>query len=195
MRRHVKGYAVISLLVHSCAFGKIYRCELNNKIGFQQTPCPVMYAENIIEESKLSSKLQSISIETSALVTQPTLNPKETLVLKRNIDGHFHLEALVNGIKVNFLIDTGATMVAITEEVAKEAQLIKQEDFIVETAEGSSTSQAALVKEFKIGAATFKNINVMIIKGHTALLGMNVLSQYDINQKDDVLSLTPKPTN
>ena len=46
------------------------------------------------------------------------LGENSTVVLKRGLDGHYRAEALINGEKVNVLVDTGATGVAISQSIA-----------------------------------------------------------------------------
>ena len=47
-----------------------------------------------------------------------TLGANSDVVLKRGLDGHYRAEALINGQKVDVLVDTGATGVAISQAVA-----------------------------------------------------------------------------
>lgn len=51
------------------------------------------------------------------------LGDNSTVVLKRGIDGHYRAEALINGQKVDVLVDTGATGVAISQNVADKLSL------------------------------------------------------------------------
>lgn len=54
---------------------------------------------------------------------QPTpMNPVDT-VIERKGDGHFYVDATVNGQLVHFLVDTGASMVALTKEDAQRVGL------------------------------------------------------------------------
>ena len=51
------------------------------------------------------------------------LGDASTVVLKRGLDGHYRSEALINGQKVDVLVDTGATGVAISQRVADKLKL------------------------------------------------------------------------
>ena len=52
----------------------------------------------------------------------PTLQPLDTAIV-RAPDGHFYVDALVDGQRVHFLIDTGASMVALTSDDARRVGL------------------------------------------------------------------------
>lgn len=58
----------------------------------------------------------------AAAASGPSAVPRETL-LKRHEDGHFYADVEVNGELVHFLIDTGSTGVALTEEDAERVGL------------------------------------------------------------------------
>ena len=56
----------------------------------------------------------------AAAATATTDEPQET-VLERHNNGHFYVDATVNGHSVPFVVDTGASMVALTEDDARTA--------------------------------------------------------------------------
>ncbi|MDR0296627.1 MAG: TIGR02281 family clan AA aspartic protease [Rickettsia sp.] len=47
------------------------------------------------------------------------MNKQGELVISCSNDGHFYINALVNGVKIKFMIDTGASDVALTTSDAK----------------------------------------------------------------------------
>ena len=55
-------------------------------------------------------------------VTTPS-EPRRDTELRRESNGHFYVHAKVNGQLVRFVVDTGATMVALTEEDAERVGL------------------------------------------------------------------------
>lgn len=66
------------------------------------------------------------------------LGENSTVVLKRGLDGHYRAEALINGEKVNVLVDTGATGVAISQSIADRLNLKSLNAIRTNTANGDS---------------------------------------------------------
>jgi aspartyl protease family protein len=60
-----------------------------------------------------------------------------TVAIARDRDGHFRVEGAVNGQPVTFLVDTGASMVGVTEPLAERAGLDGGEPVRFRTANGA----------------------------------------------------------
>jgi len=113
-----------------------------------------------------------------------TANTGGSLELSRMHDGHFHVAASVNGYPITFLIDTGATIVAIPYSIARQMGLDKRcmpARFI--TAAGAVQGCKAIVDQFSFAGFHLRQLEVSFNPGgESALLGMNVLSQLRIQQ-------------
>jgi aspartyl protease family protein len=57
--------------------------------------------------------------QAAAPVDTPSIEPSGTTVLKRSANGHFYVDAEVNGGLARFVVDTGASTVALTEDDAR----------------------------------------------------------------------------
>ena len=105
----------------------------------------------------------------------------DALMLRRDTSGQFHLDAGVNGNSVNFLVDTGADMVALTEEEAANLNLnISPDDFqpVMQTASGVGYGAAVTLDEVEVGGSTLRNVNAVVVRGLTVnLLGQSVLAR------------------
>lgn len=109
----------------------------------------------------------------------------------RDYDSHFRIKGAINGIPVTFLIDTGATSLAISEELATKAHLEQQAPLVTETANGEARGYFTKIDKLDIGGVEVNNVSAVIIPGlDVALLGMNVLSKFSIQQTNDTLTLT-----
>ena len=73
------------------------------------------------------------------------LGESSTVVLKRGLDGHYRTEALINGQKVDVLVDTGATGVAISQNVADKLKLSSIDAIRTNTANGDSVGYICLL--------------------------------------------------
>lgn len=108
-------------------------------------------------------------------------NPN-TVTLKRGLDGHYRAEALINGEKVNVLVDTGATGVAISQSVADKLHLKSIAAIRTETANGDAVSYMVRLASVKVGGVEAKNVSATIAPGLSgdALLGMSYLGRMDV---------------
>ena len=108
-------------------------------------------------------------------------NAKE-VVLKRGLDGHYRAEALINDQKVDVLVDTGATGVAISQAVADKLNLKSFEAIRTNTANGDSMGYMVRLNSVKVGGVESKNVSAMIapnLEGDV-LLGMSYLGRIDV---------------
>ena len=110
-----------------------------------------------------------------------------------DLDEHFKIDALVNNNKVIFLIDTGASYVAISDSLANKFKLKKLNTIMVNTASGETIAYKTIIDSLVIGPVTFKNVAATIMPhmhADYALLGMNVLKHFKIEQTKNHLILT-----
>lgn len=106
----------------------------------------------------------------------------DSVTLKRGLDGHYRSEALINGLKVNVLVDTGATGVAISQQVADRLNLKSLHAVRTITANGESIGYMVRLDSVKIGGVSANNVSAMITPGLNGdvLLGMSFLGRMDV---------------
>jgi aspartyl protease family protein len=107
-----------------------------------------------------------------------------TASLRKEGDGHFWATAYVNGIPVKFLVDTGASLVALSERDARKIGLDTDrldQNAEVRTAAGRVKASTAMIETIEIDGVTVKNVQAVIIdKGlEHSLLGMSFLNRLD----------------
>ena len=116
-----------------------------------------------------------------------------TVELDRQADGHFYVNALVNGISVNFLVDTGASYISLPAWIAKLANMQKQEQISIHTANGIITGWRTNCKELIIGNIRFNDTDASISeRDNIPLLGMSALSKVDVYLKGNKMLLKVK---
>ncbi len=110
------------------------------------------------------------------------LGKSSAVVLKRGLDGHYRAEALINGEKVNVLVDTGATGIAISQKVADKLKLKSVDAVRTNTANGDSVGYMVRLASVQIGGVYAHDVAAMIAPGldGDALLGMSFLSRMDV---------------
>lgn len=116
------------------------------------------------------------------------------VVLVRGRDNHYRLDAYVNGVKVHFLLDTGASKVALPKLVAKKANVHGHVPIQVNTANGVTQATLSRINELTIGSIRLNNISTVIMAsgGHIALLGMSALKKIEMINRGDKLILRQK---
>lgn len=110
------------------------------------------------------------------------LGEGRTVTLQRGPDGHYRAEAIINGTKVNVLVDTGATGVAISQKIADELGLKSNVAIRTTTANGDSVGYMTRLNSVKLGGVEAKNVAADIAPGlgGDALLGMSFLGRMDV---------------
>ena len=112
------------------------------------------------------------------------------IALKRNRAGHYVTSGRINGYKTVFLLDTGATYVAVPERLARKAGLKKGVAIPLSTANGRTTGFRTIINELDIGPIQLRNIKAIITPNLSeVLLGMSVLKQLEFTQRGDELTV------
>jgi aspartyl protease family protein len=110
--------------------------------------------------------------------------------LQRAPDRHFHWPGTVNGQRVEFLVDTGATRSALPESLARRLGLPFEGAVQSATAGGTVTGWQSRVNLSLDGGVTAERLPVTILPGLDApLLGMDVLARLHFSQQGGVLRL------
>ena len=105
-----------------------------------------------------------------------------SLVYSANKDGDFVLNLDVNGIPTKFLLDTGATTVALSLADALSAGM-KQKELIfearAETANGAVRAAPVRLHEIRLGGFLVRDLSAVVIEGlDVSLLGMGLLRRF-----------------
>ena len=103
-------------------------------------------------------------------------------MLRAGRGGHFTVEAWVDGTEVDFLIDTGASVVVLSPDDAETLGLWPESlDYsaVFETANGQARAAPVTLRELRIGEIELDDVQaaVMEVPMTTSLLGMSALSQ------------------
>jgi len=116
----------------------------------------------------------------------------DSVELRRAQDGHFHIDGTMQGAPVNFLIDTGASTVSISRQLAQRIGLGCDVSATFSTANGVVRGCSSRIAELEFGPFRIANVSVAILPNLTseALLGMNALHKVRMEQQADRLRLS-----
>ena len=140
--------------------------------------------------------LQSQSNPNSEPEFNETDNGIKEVVLQRNRQGHYVANGTINGVPVTFLLDTGATDVAIPAAIARKAGLNQGYISQAATANGIIQVYSTILDELQLGNIRLHDIKASItpsMEGETILLGMSALKQIEFTQRGSNLTLRQIP--
>ena len=113
-------------------------------------------------------------------------------------DGHYWVRASVNGVEGNFMIDTGATLTAISAPLAESAGLEPRRGgipILLGTANGTVQAHVTTIDSLELGNIRASGTDAAVAEsfGDFNVVGMNVLARLDEwRVKDGTLILVPK---
>jgi aspartyl protease family protein len=112
-------------------------------------------------------------------------------------DGHFWLRAEINGVPARFLVDTGATLTAVSSDTAERAGLAPRRAGIpirMQTANGMVAAKLTEIDDLRFGNVAAHGLDAIIAPGlgPTNVVGMNLLSRLSSwRVENNVLILVP----
>jgi len=147
---------------------------------------------------QIEGKTQQLGMGQAASVGGNSANAGvASVTLYADTAGHFISECYVNGAPLKFLLDTGATTVALNSGDAKFAKIDykRGEPIQVSTANGVVTAYRVTIATLKIGALTLNQVEASVLEGGSpsvVLLGMSALNRLDMKRQDIALTLSKK---
>jgi aspartyl protease family protein len=133
------------------------------------------------------------------LVFEKQLNPNTSnkigvggdVTLRRDLSGHYRTEAFINGVATNILVDTGATDVSISRQLAERLGITSVSAIRTQTANGEAIGYMTRLDSIKIGGIEERNVAAIIVDNLSsdALLGMSFLSRMDIRLHQNIMTI------
>jgi len=115
------------------------------------------------------------------------------LVIQRSTDGHFYTLGSVNGREVQFMVDTGASLVTVSDAFARQAGLRGGTPTTFSTANGQRPGRVVESVKIAIGPISVSHVRVgvglRLGDDNQALLGQSFLSKFDITMGQNQMVL------
>jgi len=162
---------------------------VQNRISVQQSSEKSQPATAEVRPKAVSYERASSNVQMTTSTGGKVSIPKSTR------DGQFWTDAKVNNRSVKFLVDTGASSVALTPKDAKAAGVNPRRldyNVRIQTANGIGRAASVTLKSIKIGNIKVRNVRAIVVEEglSVSLLGMSYLGQIkDIQVKPDVMIL------
>ncbi len=117
-------------------------------------------------------------------------------VLKADGQGHFIADGQVNGAVVRFLVDTGATLIALPAADARRMGISYVNGLrgTVNTANGAATAYKVKLDTVRVGEITINNVDAVVLEGDLTipLLGMSFLNRTEMKREGETMVLVKR---
>lgn len=180
MIRCLLAFALFSALPASAA---IFKCKKpDGSFMYQEKPC----AAETQSVGTLNTGGGGVEMD-----SKDPRDAKTAFYIDQAANGHFFVNGTINDQSLNFMIDTGASMVALPGSVANAANLHCEQFGRMNTANGLATACKVVISKLTFGKFILHNVDAVVIPNLSQpLLGMNVLSRFNVEQHNGQMSLT-----
>jgi len=144
---------------------------------------------------KLYGDRTAIAPTETALAATPAPDGGRQTVIAQSANGHFQTEASVDGRRIDFMVDTGASMIALRQRDANRLGIFPSPaDYtaLVATANGNVKAARVQLRRVDVGGVTVRDVAALVLPDQALgqnLLGMSFLSKLQWQQKNGKLVL------
>jgi aspartyl protease family protein len=118
---------------------------------------------------------------------------RQSAVLSADSRGHFHADGSVNGGAIRFILDTGATSIALpaSEAVRIGLDYRKGRPAMIRTANGPAPAWRILLDTVRVGGIELQQVGALVLEQglETPLLGMTFLNRVEMHRDGDRMTL------
>jgi aspartyl protease family protein len=166
-------------------------------VGQTSNGVKLIAADSTIATLQIEGKTRQLGMGQAATVGNAAVSGAPSATLYADSAGHYVSECQINGATLRFVLDTGATTVAMNSGDAKFANIdyTRGERIRVDTANGVVTAYRVTIATLKIGSITLNQVEASVLEGGSpsmVLLGMSALNRLDMKRQDIALTLTKK---
>ncbi len=167
------GGALLLFLLFNIPFiGRIVRTLVS--VGLLAV-CLLMLAQQAPYDPNLSQVMNRIGLDSQEVAG-------DTIRIRMAADGHFWARAEINGVKRRMLIDSGATITALSKDTARAAGVQSEQGLLpvlMQTANGTIRAETGTIDRLTLGGMEARKLKVIVSPslGDVDILGMNFLTQ------------------
>lgn len=173
----------LALCISLPASAAIFKCKkADGTFTYQEKPC--------------AAETQSVGTVNAggSGVEMDSKNPRDAnaaFYIDQSGNGHYFVNGTINDVPLNFVVDTGASVVALPGSVANAANLHCEQVVRMNTANGTAGVCKVMISKLTFGRFIIRNVVAVVPPNLTQpLLGMNVLSRFNVEQHGGQMVLT-----
>lgn len=123
--------------------------------------------------------------------TNEKLSHMQEVMLEKDLSGHYRAEVFINGVQTTVLVDTGATDVSISQNLANKLGIQSNAAIRTQTANGEAVGYMTRLASVKLGGIEAINVAAIIAPdlGEDMLLGMSFLDRMDVRLYKGTMTL------
>ncbi|MCL4470673.1 MAG: TIGR02281 family clan AA aspartic protease [Gammaproteobacteria bacterium] len=145
---------------------------------------------------EIDGKRQTLRMGQGANIQSGSGNGNPTTVLSADSNGHFLTTGTIDGVSVRMMVDTGATLVAVSSAEARRIGLsyLKGERIGISTANGVIPAYRVMFNAVKVGNVTLNQVEGVVQEGSMpfVLLGMSFLKRLEMKRDGSEMTLVKK---
>jgi aspartyl protease family protein len=145
---------------------------------------------------EIDGKRRALKMNQAYVATGAAGGGAGSVTLKADARGHFVADGQINGGTVRFLVDTGATSIALPAADAKRLGInyLTGERGMVQTANGTAPAYRVKLDTVRLGDITLNSVDGVVLEGglQTALLGMSFLNRTEMKRDGETMVLTKR---
>jgi aspartyl protease family protein len=146
---------------------------------------------------EIEGKRRELTMGQAASVGGTVSSEPSSVTLYANSAGHHMADGQINGVPMKFIVDTGATSIAMNSGDAKRAGIDykKGTQISVHTASGNVAAYQVVINTLKLGSVTLHQLDAVVLEGSSpaiVLLGMSALSRLEMKREGIALTLIKK---
>jgi aspartyl protease family protein len=142
---------------------------------------------------EIGGRRQTLTLGASpGRIVSPTTVPRQ-IILPMGPGGHYTSIGMINGQVTTFLVDTGATSVAISQIEAEKLGLryLSGKRVVTQTANGTVPAYLIELASVRVGNVQVNHVEAIVIPGQMnyVLLGNSFLNRFQMRREHDVMTL------
>jgi aspartyl protease family protein len=166
-------------------------------VGQESEGVKLLAADSNAATLLIEGKTKQLGMGQAASVAGDAASSVPSVTLYADAQGHFQSECQINGVPLKFIVDTGATTVALNSGDAKFAKIDYKRGIPtqISTANGVVIAYRVTIGSLKIGSITLNQVEASVLEGGSpplVLLGMSALNRMDMKRQDIAMTLTKK---
>ena len=144
----------------------------------------------------VDGRKQTLKLGQALTGTASATGGRATVTLAANPQGHFFTPGQINGAAINFVVDTGATLIVLSSADARRLGIsyLNASTLRMSTANGVARAWRVKLDTVRVGDISINNVDAVVMdsEGMPALLGNSFLNRMEMKRDGQMMTLTKR---